>query len=57
VFGVRADSRLLKELFVRQLPDTTAMPTAQAALLALRSLDARLADAVLERTASHYRAA
>jgi hypothetical protein len=57
VFGVHGDARLLRELFVRQLPDTTAMPTAQGALLALRGLDARLADAVLERAASHYRAA
>lgn len=57
VFGVYSDTRLLKELFVQQLSGTTAMPTAQGALLALRGLDARLADAVLERAASHYRAA
>jgi len=57
VFGVHGDTRLLRELFVRQLPNTTAMPTAQRALLALRDLDARLADAVLERAAAHYRGA
>jgi DcmR-like sensory protein len=57
VFGVHGDTRLLRELFVSQLPDTTAMPTAQGALLALRGLDARLADAVLESAAAHYRSA
>jgi hypothetical protein len=57
VFGIYGDTRLLRELFARQLPDTTAMPTAQAALFALRDVDQRLADAVLERVASHYRAA
>jgi DcmR-like sensory protein len=55
VFGIYGDTRLLRELFVRQLPDETAMPTAQGALFALRNLDTRLADAVLERAASHYR--
>jgi hypothetical protein len=34
----------------------TAMPTAQGALFALRNVDTRLADAVLERAATHYRA-
>jgi len=57
VFGVYGDTRLLREIFVRQLPDATAMPTAQGALFALRNLDTRLADAVLERAATHYRAA
>ena len=57
VFGIYGDTRLLRELFVRQLPDATAMPTSQAALFALRNLDTRLADAVLERAATHYRAA
>jgi hypothetical protein len=55
VFGIYGDTRLLRELFVRQLPDETAMPTAQGALFALRNLDTRLADAVLERAATHYR--
>ena len=32
------------------------MPTAQGALFALRNVDTRLADAVLERAATHYRA-
>ena len=40
-----------------QRPAAAAMPTAQAALLALHGLDSRLADAVLEPTASHYRSA
>ena len=57
VFGIHGDTQLLRELFVQQLPDTTAMPTAQAALFALHGIDPRLADAVLERTASHYRGA
>jgi hypothetical protein len=57
VFGLYGDSQLLRELFVRQLPDATAMPTAQRALFALRTIDARLADSVLERAAAHYRAA
>ena len=57
VFGIYGDTRLLRDLFVRQLSDTTAMPTAQGALFALRDLDTRLADAVLERAATHYRAA
>lgn len=55
IFGIYGDTRLLRELFVRQLPDETAMPAAQGALFALRSLDTRLADAVLERAATHYR--
>jgi DcmR-like sensory protein len=57
VFGVYGDTRLLRDLFVRQISDTTAMPTAQGALFALRNLDTRLADAVLESAAMHYRAA
>jgi hypothetical protein len=57
VFGMYGDTRLLRELFVRQVPDGTAMPSAQGALFALRDLDTRLADAVLERAASHYRTA
>jgi hypothetical protein len=55
VFGIYGDTRLLRDLFVRQLPDATAMPSAQGALFALRNLDTRLADAVLERAAAHYR--
>ena len=55
VFGIYGDTRLLRDLFVRQLPNAAAMPTAQGALFALRNLDSRLADAVLERAAMHYR--
>jgi hypothetical protein len=55
VFGIHGNTRLLREIFVRQLPDTAAMPTAQGALFALRSIDTRLADAVLERAATYYR--
>jgi hypothetical protein len=33
------------------------MPKAQGALFALRDLDPRLADAVLERAATYYRGA
>jgi hypothetical protein len=57
VFGIYGDTRVLRDLFVRQLPDATAMPTAQGALFALHNLDTRLADAVLERAATHYRGA
>ena len=55
VFGIYGDTRVLRQLFVRDLPGRTAMPAAQGALFALRELDPRLADAVLERAASHYR--
>jgi len=55
VFGIHGDTRLLRELFVRDLPDRTAMPAGHGALIALRELDARLADAVLERAGGHYR--
>ena len=55
VFGVYGDTRVLRELFVCQATDETAMPTAQRAIFALRNLDSRLADAVLERAAAHYR--
>lgn len=57
VFGMYGDTRLLRELFVRHLPHSAAMPLAQGALLALRRLDARLADSVLERAARHYHGA
>jgi hypothetical protein len=57
VFGVHGDTRLLRELFVRQLPGGAAMPIAQGALFALRTVDAHLADAVLERAVTHYRSA
>jgi hypothetical protein len=56
VFGIYGDTRLLRELFIRQLGDGAAMPDAQAALFAIRQIDPRLADAVLERAAAHYRA-
>lgn len=55
VFGLFGDAELLRELFVRQQTDGTAMPTAQAALFAVRALDAGLADAILARAAAHYR--
>jgi len=57
VFGLYGDARLLRDLFVRQLSDGATMPAAQAALLALREVDTRLADAVLERAAHHHRRA
>jgi hypothetical protein len=57
VFGIYGDTSLLRELFVRQLAESTAMPRAQGALFALRDLDTRLGDAVLERTATYYRRA
>jgi hypothetical protein len=56
VFGLYGDTRLLRELFVRQVRDRTVMPSSQAALFALRDVDVHLADAVLERARTHYRA-
>jgi DcmR-like sensory protein len=57
VFGLHSDTSLLRDLCVGQLPTSTAMPKAQGALFALRDLDPRLADAVLERAATYYRGA
>jgi hypothetical protein len=57
VFGLFGDAELLRDLFIRQLPARPAMPTAQAALFAVRALDPGLGDAILERAAAHYRGA
>src|SRR5687767_3886641 len=39
VFGIYGDTRLLRELFVSQLPDAPVVPTGQVALLAVCKLD------------------
>jgi hypothetical protein len=57
VFGLHGDTRLLRELFLRTVSDETAMPAAQGALFAIRDVDTRLANFVLERAATHYRSA
>jgi DcmR-like sensory protein len=57
VFGLDGDTRLLRELFLRNVSDETTMPAAQGALFAIRDVDTRLANFVLERAATHYRSA
>jgi hypothetical protein len=57
VFGLYADTRTLRELFVRHIDHATAMPEAQRTLLALHAVDPQLAGLVLERAGSIYRAA
>lgn len=57
VFGVYGDTAVLRELVARRRTHDAAMPPAQGARLGLRELDPRLADAVLERAAIHYRGA
>jgi hypothetical protein len=57
VFGLYADTRTLRDLFVRHGDDATAMPEAQRTLLALHAVDPQLAGLVLDRAESIYRAA
>jgi len=54
VFGQEGDAQALRELLVASLGPTSAMPSAQAALLALRDVNAHTADAVLERAKLYY---
>jgi hypothetical protein len=54
VFGQDGDAQTLRELLVTSLGPASAMPSAQAALLALRSVNAHTADAVLERAKLYY---
>jgi hypothetical protein len=53
IFGRDGDTQTLRDLLVATLEPMSAMPRAQAALLALRDVNDRTADAVLER-AKHY---
>ena len=54
VFGRDGDAQALRELLAASLAPTSAMPSAQAALLALRDVNAHTADAVLERASLYY---
>lgn len=54
VFGSDGDPATLRDLLVATLGLTSSMPRAQAALLALRDLNAHTADAVLERAKQYY---
>jgi hypothetical protein len=54
VFGTRGDPRSLRSLLTARAAASTAMPPAQAALLALSTLSPGIAAAVLERTRFHY---
>jgi hypothetical protein len=54
VFGVDGDPQALRRLMVASQASIPAMPEAQAALLALRDVNAHTADAVLERARRYY---
>jgi MEDS: MEthanogen/methylotroph, DcmR Sensory domain len=55
VFGIQGDADRLRELFVRrQLPSSAAMPSAQAALFAVRDLPDSVGDAILDSARRHY---
>jgi hypothetical protein len=54
IFGGDGDAQALRELLVASRAPTSAMPGAQAALLALRDVNAHTADAVLERARLYY---
>ena len=54
VFGSAGDCVALREQLVRSYPLAGRMPAAQAALLALRDVEARTADALLERARHYY---
>jgi len=56
VFGAEGDTASLRELLVAGTGPTPVMPSAQAALLALRGLRTDIADAVLERARYYYTA-
>jgi hypothetical protein len=55
VFGPQGDAEALRDVLVSRFPSEPAMPPAQAALIALRGIDGRTADAVLERARDYYR--
>jgi hypothetical protein len=55
VFGVDGDAEGFRALLLSGSAASAVMPSAEAALLALRGVSARTADAVLERARHHYR--
>jgi hypothetical protein len=54
IFGVRADAGFLRRTFLAHYPRPTAMPDAQAAILAAREFVPQVATALLERVRHHY---
>lgn len=54
VFGTIGDGAALRASLVSRYGDTSRMPAAEGALLALRELSPTLADQVLERARQHY---
>jgi DcmR-like sensory protein len=56
VFGSLGDARALREILVAHEAPASAMPPAQAALVALRHVSGEMADAVLDRARHHYAA-
>jgi hypothetical protein len=54
VFGRDGDAQMLRDLLVTTLGPASVMPRAQAALLALRDVNAHTADAVLDRARQYY---
>jgi len=54
VFGVAGEPAALRAHVVAGHRETTRMPSAQTALVALRGLGADIADAVLERARRYY---
>ncbi len=57
VFGVGYDAGLLRRMFLAQYPRPTAMPDAQAAILAVQEFVPEAAAALLDRIRHHYRIA
>jgi hypothetical protein len=56
VFGAEGDTASLRDLLVAGTAPSPVMPSAQAALIALRGLRTDIADAVLERARHYYTA-
>jgi len=56
IFGPEGESEAFRALLLAGSAATAVMPGAEAALLALRGISARTADAVLDRARQHYRA-
>ncbi|HEY3064281.1 MAG TPA: MEDS domain-containing protein, partial [Methylomirabilota bacterium] len=55
VFGVDGDAEGFRAVLLSASAASPVMPSAEAALLALRGISARTADAVLDRARHHYR--
>lgn len=54
VFGAGRDARFLRRTFLAQYPRPTAMPDAEAAILAAREFVPSAADVLLDRVRHHY---